>query len=197
MKTGDPNAMEQTHSIVNNSAPRCPYCHEAVTINSSKTACESCMAWHHKECWTEHGACSACGRGQAESLESQSTPAHHPSPETRSCRRPNCDEATQSQLRVVRYQKLCLSHAKEKAENSTEESKLLSIACAFFLFFLILGLSVADTQSDEAVPYILMSLFCALLLCLSSFRSSRRNLKKLKEGQDKEKKAKEEIEKGA
>ena len=42
------------------STPRCPYCHDEVTPQSSKRACATCMTWQHAECWDEHGACAAC-----------------------------------------------------------------------------------------------------------------------------------------
>lgn len=43
--------------------PRCPYCHEAVVPGDErKQSCNACMAWHHEECWSLHGGCSACGR---------------------------------------------------------------------------------------------------------------------------------------
>lgn len=45
--------------------PRCPYCHEAVGGDDEKTGCGACMAWHHRACWSEHGACSACGAVEA------------------------------------------------------------------------------------------------------------------------------------
>ena len=40
--------------------PPCPYCHGPVEPSQIKAACDACMAWHHKECWEEHGACSTC-----------------------------------------------------------------------------------------------------------------------------------------
>lgn len=45
---------------------RCPYCHDPVTPADAKRSCEACMAWHHRACWVEHGACSACGEAQRE-----------------------------------------------------------------------------------------------------------------------------------
>lgn len=42
-------------------AARCPFCHELVEPKDpSKQACTDCMAWHHSECWGEHGGCAAC-----------------------------------------------------------------------------------------------------------------------------------------
>ena len=40
--------------------PRCPFCHDAVAPEDEKAACAACMAWHHRECWAEAGACGAC-----------------------------------------------------------------------------------------------------------------------------------------
>ena len=56
---------------------RCPYCHESVRPETSKLACDSCMAWHHQECWQEHGKCSVCEWSQ-------------PSTETRTETIPQC-----------------------------------------------------------------------------------------------------------
>lgn len=42
--------------------PRCPFCHEEVLALDAKRACEACMAWHHRECWSEGGLrCASCG----------------------------------------------------------------------------------------------------------------------------------------
>ena len=57
--------MEQLDISVNHS--RCPYCHDVVAPTSEKTACDACMGWSHSECWTEHGACAACGHQEANS----------------------------------------------------------------------------------------------------------------------------------
>ena len=41
--------------------PRCPFCRDDLLAEQEKTGCSVCMAWHHAECWQEHGACCACG----------------------------------------------------------------------------------------------------------------------------------------
>jgi len=46
--------------------PRCPYCHGDLDPGQAKHGCEACLAWHHRECWDEHGACSACGAREAD-----------------------------------------------------------------------------------------------------------------------------------
>lgn len=179
--------MEQTHAIVNNSAPRCPYCHEAVTIDSSKTACESCMAWHHKDCWAEHGACSACGREQSDPPETHSSPNHPAQERIQICQRRDCSEAAQSHLKVRRYQKLCLSHATEKADKSASESTLFTIAASFFLLFLIVGIGSSFDRLDEFAPITLSAIVVVVLFGLANVSNNRVNLKKLKKAKDMEK----------
>ena len=41
--------------------PRCPYCHDDIKPGGDNQACHECLAWHHSECWTQHGACVGCG----------------------------------------------------------------------------------------------------------------------------------------
>ena len=48
------------------SALRCPYCHVSLAGAEPKKGCDSCLAWHHAECWDEHGRCSTCGSGSAD-----------------------------------------------------------------------------------------------------------------------------------
>lgn len=44
---------------------RCPYCHDDVRPGEEKQGCDHCMAWFHKECWTELGErCPACHVGE-------------------------------------------------------------------------------------------------------------------------------------
>jgi hypothetical protein len=56
------SAIERERPLVDH--PRCPYCHEFVRPgdDEAKQSCGSCMAWHHAECWGEHGGCAACNR---------------------------------------------------------------------------------------------------------------------------------------
>lgn len=53
--------MEREGARIKIDRPRCPFCHEAVGSEDAKRGCEECMAWHHAECWAEHGRCAACG----------------------------------------------------------------------------------------------------------------------------------------
>lgn len=50
---------------VEQSAVRCPFCHEGVDVAESDwVACAGCLARHHGECWTEAGRCGGCGGGE-------------------------------------------------------------------------------------------------------------------------------------
>ena len=54
--------------------PRCPYCHAAVKPgDGAKQSCGDCMAWHHSECWQDHGGCSACNQTQPATAPSDRT----------------------------------------------------------------------------------------------------------------------------
>ncbi|HBP21622.1 MAG TPA: hypothetical protein DEA08_28040, partial [Planctomycetes bacterium] len=49
-------------SDVRVTANRCPFCHEDVQLETSEwVACRSCQARHHRDCWSESGACGSCG----------------------------------------------------------------------------------------------------------------------------------------
>lgn len=55
--------------------PRCPYCHQGVAPREPKVACDGCMGWHHRGCWSEHGRCAACGGEAALEPPERSPPA--------------------------------------------------------------------------------------------------------------------------
>ncbi|MGD9726293.1 MAG: RING finger protein [Nitrospira sp.] len=48
----------------NFSLQRCPYCHDSIRSGEDNTPCHVCFAWHHEECWKEHGGCSPCSTGK-------------------------------------------------------------------------------------------------------------------------------------
>jgi len=64
--------MKEEPKIVAKATLKCPFCHDQVSPSASKTGCESCMAWHHQECWDSHGACSACGFQRTDSQRKRS-----------------------------------------------------------------------------------------------------------------------------
>lgn len=68
--------MEQERPRVELRHAVCPFCKVSVRPEQGKVACDSCMAWHHRECWTDHGACSACGFATVSGATG--TPATHP-----------------------------------------------------------------------------------------------------------------------
>lgn len=55
---------ERTQAGIEVARDRCPYCHADVAPDQPKAACDSCMAWHHAECWEEYGACAACAAAE-------------------------------------------------------------------------------------------------------------------------------------
>ncbi len=43
---------------------RCPYCHDQVVKGEGEAQlCDQCFAVSHRDCWTEHDGCGACGAG--------------------------------------------------------------------------------------------------------------------------------------
>ncbi|MDF1660706.1 MAG: hypothetical protein P1V97_02985 [Planctomycetota bacterium] len=141
--------MKTAQKVINHSQPRCPYCHDAVTVQSSKQACEHCMAWHHKECWSEMGKCASC------QFESQKDPlAHRPKafskPILRSqpqavmdmrkiCTTPACSLAALNTVKAGEFSQHCQYHAllswREKRLHFTHLAALCGIV-AFCFFFL-------------------------------------------------------------
>jgi len=83
----------------------CPYCKDPVRPGDQKAACDACMAWHHQECWSAHGGCSACGAaqgvGQAAPVPAAvrvAAPAADPPPQ---CAAAGCDRPVQQRVRVA------------------------------------------------------------------------------------------------
>ncbi|MDF1665998.1 MAG: hypothetical protein P1V97_29850 [Planctomycetota bacterium] len=115
--------MERNQGMVNSTAPRCPYCHDSVTVHSSKQACESCMAWHHKECWQEHGGCSGCG-GQKQSSPATISPKQESQeplpPHLATCFQRICQSPRQTVLKNSGYEILCREHAHDAAKTSVK-----------------------------------------------------------------------------
>lgn len=81
METVNPRSHSMTQEItqVEVQRDRCPFCHDAVSPDQAKTACDACMAWHHKDCWADHGGCSACGEGASTAVKP--SPKESPAPQ--------------------------------------------------------------------------------------------------------------------
>ncbi len=56
-----PAVLERDDVRAANSPNRCPFCHEDVAPEDEWVACKSCLARHHRDCWTESKACASCG----------------------------------------------------------------------------------------------------------------------------------------
>lgn len=65
------NQQSQVHVAASQS--RCPFCHDHVNVDEAHQVCGTCLARHHQDCWTQHGACSNCGH--ASSLVPATQPA--------------------------------------------------------------------------------------------------------------------------
>jgi hypothetical protein len=82
---------------------RCPYCHDSLANEAHRVGCGSCLAWHHRECLTELGACASCGDAvAAEELDSALSRILE-----RTCHSQGCPSTDTIQIRGSRF---CLSH---------------------------------------------------------------------------------------
>ena len=172
--------MEQTVSIVNNSSPRCPYCHESVEISSSKTACESCMAWHHKECWQEHGGCSACGTGVTE----QSSEIHEVT-ETAArstCVHGNCEELVQTRSSAHGYRLRCMNHAVKYGQDKVRSQELALLVLIVPTLLSFLGcLALLFIGNDSENPFVVYPALCVVTMVIvyNAREGHRKRLKSL------------------
>jgi hypothetical protein len=69
----------------------CAICLSPVAEGDNKTACPSCSAEYHAECWTENGGCAEYGCSQAPAIESRRAieiPMSYWGQENKNC--PNC-----------------------------------------------------------------------------------------------------------
>ena len=57
-----------TEPAVHVAQSKCPFCHDTVEVQD-RAVCATCVAVHHLACWTEHGACAACGGEQVLTLQ--------------------------------------------------------------------------------------------------------------------------------
>lgn len=128
--------MNQANAQVEVQRDRCPFCHDAVRPEQDKTACDACMAWHHKDCWADHGGCSACGEGA--STEVKPSPKEAPVAVQRAVRaiQPPATEAPQQ----TGAQRTWMSKA----------GFLISLATALFGFAL-LSMSYSSQETTEGI----------------------------------------------
>lgn len=148
--------MEKTTPIVNHSSPKCPYCHDSVTADSVKTACESCMAWHHLDCWQEHGACSTCQHVRDDERPSLASSEGR---ERKVCDQAGCTELAVNKKDMGALGKLCMSHGVIRAKRSENIMLALTLGALFYtLIYLMMALG--DGQIESGLP---MAIGCSLL----------------------------------
>lgn len=148
--------MEKTTPILNHSSPKCPYCHDAVTADSLKTACESCMAWHHRDCWEEHGACSTCHQVRDRDRASGSNSERGG---RKVCDQAGCTEFAVNREEMGALAKLCTDHGVSRAKRS--ETLMLGLTLAAFFYGLIyLMMAFGEGEIDSGVP---MAIACGVV----------------------------------
>lgn len=186
--------MERIQTITNKSAPRCPYCHETVGASATKTGCEECMAWHHKECWTEHGGCSACGFQSRERphvtvpvpMSTRELRAGAPTVAStlnneseRSCADSVCNNQTQDLVEAYVYKRLCLAHAQKLCESKLRRQNLIiSISGIGLVLSAIASVQTPGRNGEIFAIPLFISLFFLAVAWLER-RSQTRSLKSL------------------
>lgn len=160
--------------------PRCPYCHEGVAPDQGKQACDACMAWHHSECWAEHGGCSACG---SEARVGEAAPKTRP-PRPRP--RPAGDGLIASEIEnAALRQAVEVEEARRELGNLKYNllSTFASVAVAVVVS--VLSLSFAANQPGLAPKIFgLVGVIIALALLSIAFRGLRALLRVIKRARD-------------
>lgn len=140
--------MKEDPKIVARALSKCPFCHDSISPSSEKTGCESCMAWHHLECWDSHGACSACGhkRTPSQRLSSHSAPVQN----TGDCDIEDCQTPSLGAREADYCSILCVDHAQQQLKKNRRAGNV------FFLAILaLLGLAVHETWDSENMEGVL------------------------------------------
>lgn len=187
--------MEQTHTIVNNSAPRCPYCHETVDVQSTKLACLDCMAWHHRECWDEHGKCSSCGskieddpilshsnQGPKTAVETPNQSS--PNLQSQTCSHKNCQSHRQTPVRVKAYKEFCTEHATLRAQHQAKIHNVVIVLLVAMTLAAPTFSYITEKNADVAIMYGL-GLFASLILPAAERERYLGYVKKLRSPEEK------------
>lgn len=172
---------ELRSTIKNNSSIRCPYCHDAVTGSQSKTACDSCMAWHHKECWQELQRCGTCGLTNSIHHAPNPTRTHYHSSRPGSCAYSTCDEPRHEGERGQVHSRYCLKHRFRKARDNAELSNAL---CGLFIaLFFVLFVAASWAMGEPLMTFRNLLLFSfpglTLLVLVSLFLYNFKTQQKL------------------
>ncbi|MDF1666000.1 MAG: hypothetical protein P1V97_29860 [Planctomycetota bacterium] len=137
--------MKEEPKIVARALAKCPYCHDTISPRVEKTGCESCMAWHHLECWDSHGACSACGykRTPSQRLANPTTLAMN----TGDCDVEDCRERSLGSQEADYCAILCADHALEQLKKNRRAGNVF-----FMAILALLGLAINESwDGDNAV----------------------------------------------
>lgn len=140
---------------------RCPFCHDAITPSVAKTGCEACMAWHHIECWDQHGRCSACGhqRPKTHPFPPQALPA----PKLGHCEHEGCRAPALGASEADYCATLCASHALEQLSKNRRAGNVFFIAS-----LTLLALAIYETWDEQALNSIL-GMGLGILALVTSF----------------------------
>jgi hypothetical protein len=151
----------------------CPYCHDMVRMEPEKTACETCMAWHHRGCWDIHGGCSSCGFKRKEQ-----SPLKQAGLTQKVCQKVGCKERPLDSVEYgARSARFCDAHAREMGASQKKVSGFISLA-AFATA--ILCTSIPLFGGDSA--FLTTAFLNALLACYFGVSWKMSDFKKVEKG---------------
>lgn len=131
------------HQHVQVQRDRCPYCHDPVAPSQEKLSCDGCMAWHHEECWREHGSCSACGTERFSGSHTQAKPERvegRPRCAWEGCEQPVTSFKGDYSVRMpdrqlVPIQRVCTPHTTQQLRSFGRQNLAMSLGMAAFAAF--------------------------------------------------------------
>ncbi len=162
--------MEEERSRIEIKRENCPFCRDAVRPGEENVACKACLAWHHSECWEDHGACATCGGTQFSGMRSQV--GEHCSRGT--CTSALCPERLHPEA-LGADPKLCVRHTAEEMRSIVStNAKLAWVGGVTALLCLLGALSYKEffywhggtKHSDYVVAALLVPLIPAVLALL-------------------------------
>ena len=162
--------MEQTQTVINHSSLKCPYCHDSIQGDLRKKGCQDCLAWHHLDCWNEHGRCASC-QAEDQTDEHSQPIAGNSGPV---CLHEGCSESALNSKKAIRFSGFCATHGLADLEVRDQFAKWLMIVLTFLgAFCLYAGVSNSDGELAIGTVLVFGVTLMLLFYCRSAFQKAR------------------------
>lgn len=167
--------MEHTQPIVNHSSLKCPFCHDSIQGDLRKKGCQECLAWHHLDCWNEHGRCASCQTEDQVDEHSQLID-RNPAP---LCQWDDCSERALNSKQAIRFSGFCATHGLMDLEMRDRLAKWVMIVVTFLsAFSFYMGVSNSDGELAIGTVLVFGVTLMLLFYCRSAFRKARTYISK-------------------